>query len=535
MKRRTFIEFLGRAGVLSAAATTLPMGFIAACKQPVAPAAASFSLPFKAIKALGTDELLLAEGFNYDILASVGDKLKENVHFGEHNDYLCFQRINDNEAFLWANHEYMTPLFTSGYDKSSPKTKEQVEKEMTVVGGSILKLKKSENGKWILNVDDPQMARLDANTPIPFAWNENIEGASVALGTFGNCAGGLTPWGNVLTCEENYQDYYGDYVKEEKGDRVFHKSAYGWETHFDRKPQHYGWVVEVDLKNAQAKKLVALGRFSHECATVYQAENGKLVVYTGDDQNDECLYKFISDRSDSLETGTLYVANVEEGKWIALDWNQQELLQQHFKNQTEVLTYCREAAHLLGASKLDRPEDIEIDPISGDIFISLTNNKPKGNYYGSILRLKEKSADKCGIDFSTETFLTGGEESGFTCPDNLAFDKKGNLWFTCDVSGSELGKEHYEDVKNNGLFLVLREGKEAGKVIQVASAPIAAEFTGPWFADDFSTLFLSVQHPGETTTDINNPTSRWPLGGNNMPKSSVVMISGTSLDAIMNA
>ncbi len=260
--------------------------------------------------------------------------------------------------------------------------------------------------------------------------------------------------------------------------------------------------------------------------------DGRIVVYTGDDANNECLYKFIASKPSSLSEGTLYVANIEAGRWESLDYASQPILQKHFKSQTEVLIRLRESSKLVGGTPLDRPEDIDIDPHTGAILVSLTNNKAKDNYHGSILKLEEAEGQYDGLSFTPSTFLAGGEETGFSCPDNLAFDPAGNLWFTSDMSGSAMNKAPYIAFKNNGLFVVPRRGPQAGQVLQVASAPNDAEFTGPCFAPDGKTLFLSVQHPGETSPSIDNLTSHWPDGGQNIPRPSVVCISGSALDGL---
>jgi secreted PhoX family phosphatase len=183
---------------------------------------------------------------------------------------------------------------------------------------------------------------------------------------------------------------------------------------------------------------------------------------------------------------------------------------------------------------LDRPEDIEIDPLTGHVLVSLTNNFPKGNYHGSILKIREKENDHFSLEFEHETFLAGGEETGFTCPDNMAFDPKGNLWLTSDIPGSLIGSNKFGSFGNNGLYYVPSKGSDAGKVIQMASAPVDAELTGPTFTPDGKTLFLSIQHPGERTTDVNDCTSNWPDGGKAIPKPSVVAIQGPLLERIVN-
>lgn len=527
MNRRSFLQFLGRTAAISS--VVAPTALLNACRPPQKN---NLRLPFTPLTPTNIDAVTLAQGFEYQIIVQWKDAISATENFGFNNDYLAFlplQKNNLYDGLLWVNHEYIDQLFISNFKAGDTKTVEQVKKEQYEVGGSIIRIKKVDN-TWQLVKNDPYNRRITAQTPIKFAWHEPIANATQAIGTLGNCAGGVTPWGTILTCEENYDACYGE-TSHITTPPTHINSVYGWEKFFNYPPEHYGWVVEINLKTGEAQKLIALGRCAHECATTFKAPNGKVVVYTGDDANNECLYKFISKKNDSLTEGTLYVANIQEGKWISLDINEQPILQQHFKSQTEVLIRLRQAAKLVGGSPLDRPEDIEIDPLTGNIFVSLTNNIPKGNYNGSILKITEHdNTNKTSLTFTAETYLTGGADMGFACPDNLAFDAKGNLWFTSDMAGYEINKGTYKGLANNGLFVVPAYGSHAGKVIQVASAPIDAEFTGPCFAPDGKTLFLSVQHPGETTTDLNNPTSSFPNGKGNIPKPVVIAISGSSLN-----
>ena len=141
---------------------------------------------------------------------------------------------------------------------------------------------------------------------------------------------------------------------------------------------------------------------------------------------------------------------------------------------------------------------------------------------------------KSALEFDFETLKTGGVATGFSCPDNLLFDKAGNLWFTSDISGSKMNKSlEYLPFKNNGLFVLIRNGVQAGEIIQVASAPVDAEFTGPCFSPDGKTLFLSVQHPGERSPSISNLTSTWP-NKQGIPKSSVITIEGELINKLTN-
>ncbi len=339
----------------------------------------------------------------------------------------------------------------------------------------------------------------------------------------------------MLTCEENYDSFYGEAKYGAQG-RVREQGSYLWEKFFPKhEPEHYGWVVEIDPTTGAAQKHVALGRFAHECCTIAELPDKRIVAYSGDDANDECLYKFVSSAPRSLKEGILYVANLEEGKWVPLDWGSSAILQQHFKNQTDVLVRAREAAKHVGGTVLDRPEDIEIDPETGAVLVTLTNNIPKENYHGSILKIEETDGKHDALTFSHSTFLAGGEETGFACPDNMSFDRAGNLWFTSDISGSKIWEGPYASFGNNGLFVVPRKGPQAGEVIQIASAPVHAELTGPWFSPDGKTLFLSVQHPGENSESLSNLSSNWPEGGQAIPKPSVVCIEGELLEKICSA
>ncbi len=522
--RRQFLEFLGK-GTLTVAASGI---LLEAC-QPTS--SSKVNEESVALTPTFDDKLDLLNTLDFEVLIKWKDQISPKDYFGFNNDYLAFIPLDkkSHEGILWANHEYIHQLFVSEYDGSSERTKAQVDQERYAVGGSLLHIRQKENVSWEVVHDSGYNRRITGTTKIPFNWHEEIKGSSFAIGTLGNCAGGVTPWGTILTCEENYDGFYGE--RAEDGKAII-PSGYGWEKFYPNPPEHYGWVVEVDPLTGTCQKHIALGRCAHECATVKELPDGRVVVYTGDDKNDECLYKFISSKPQSLLDGTLYVANLEQGRWESLDLNERPELQKHFSSQTEVLIQLRKASKLVGGTKLDRPEDIEIDPISGAVFITLTNNKPKGNYFGSILKVEEQDGQYDALSFTSDTFLAGGEETGFACPDNIAFDKAGNLWFASDISGRSIGNSTYQPFGNNGLFVVPRSGDHAGEVLQIGSAPKDAELTGLCFSPDGKTLFLSVQHPGELTTDLRKPTSNWPEGGSSKPKPSVVTIQGDFLTEI---
>jgi len=486
------------------------------------------------------DDLLLANGLDYHVIVRWGDKISQDDYFGFNNDFTCFIPFHDDDpsdGLLWVNHEYVNSLFVSGYDMDKyenpelHRTKEQVDKEMYNVGGSIVRIKQ-EDGKWKVVKNDPHNRRITAKTPIVLNWDHPIKGVSTVIGTHSNCSGGITPWKTFLSCEENYDSFFGETVYDEDNRPMHQPSSYYWEKFYPYPPEHYGWVVEVDPKDGTVQKHIAIGRYAHECCTLYELVDKRVVAYSGDDKNNEHLYKFVSSKPGSLKEGTLYVADITNGKWLALDWESQPVLKERFKDQTEVLVRTREAAKILGATELNRPEDIEIDPITGSVFVSLTNNYHKNDFHGSILKIEETDNKYDALSFKASNFMAGGEENGFSCPDNLAFDMAGNLWFTSDMSGSKMNKEDgpYMAFKNNSLFVIPRHGEDQGKIIRLISAPNDAELTGPWFSPDGKTLFLSVQHPGEQTTDLNNPTSQWPFDADGVPKPAVVAITGDLIE-----
>jgi secreted PhoX family phosphatase len=516
VNRRDFIKFLSGGTMVFASSTGLNL--LTSCS--------TFSVDFPYIKASNQDDVVLAKGLNYEVLFSWGDKLNSKEFVGDNNDFISFKEIAENEAILWVNHEYTNPLFSSGLERS----KSNVDKERKLVGGSLVHIKKNDSSqKWEMVKESQYNRRIDGTTQIPFSNGVEVYGSKSAIGTLANCAGGMTPWGTFLTCEENYDMMYGE--RAEDGSLNTKRSRLKWWKHYPHPPEHYGWVVEIEPRTGKAQKHIQLGRYCHECATCTLTKSGTTVIYSSDDKADEHLYKFIAKDKAKIGRGVLYVANLTDKKWLPLDLELSPILKKHFKDHVDLMINCRKAAKIIGASPLDRPEDIEVDPISGNIFISLTNNKKKGNYAGQILKISENS-DYDSLTFEWEYFITGGEDSTFACPDNMAFDQKGNLWIATDISGKAIGKKPYKSFKNNGLFIIPRGGFSAGRAYQVASAPVDAEFTGICFDNDYSHLFLSVQHPGERSVSKENPTSHWP-NKTGIPRSSVIQISGTTLKKIM--
>jgi hypothetical protein len=287
-----------------------------------------------------------------------------------------------------------------------------------------------------------------------------------------------------------------------------------------------------------------MGRFRHENVAMRVGSDGTVVAYMGDDRNDAMVYKFIADQKyvagdraanlKILESGKLYAADFQNGRWLLLDYTTQKALQDAkrsdgspvFTSQVDVLANARDAALALRATPTDRPEDIEVHPLDGSIYVAFTNNTAHGNFHGQIVRMAEKDNNVASTEFSWEFFAVGGPQSGFSSPDNLIFDAQGNLYMVTDISSSRIGKGIYQFQGNNALFVFRTTGPDAGVAYQFASGPVESEMTGPSWTPDGKTLFLSVQHPGEESPSMNELTSRWPNGGTDVPRPAVVAITG---------
>jgi uncharacterized protein len=551
--RRQFLSFVG-SGALAAItgrASAAPPVFPLPRSKPAGPAS------FKAIDPSRADELLLPAGVKYDTVIRWGDPLGTTApdgsgeHFGFNNDFNCFFPIdaltggqNADEGLLWTNHEYPAPLFLHGYttvDEKAKKIKtaDQIRTERASVGGSVVRISR-KSGAWAYVPGDKHNRRFTADYPIIPTTGPASTIVPFGTGTLANCSGGQTPWNTLLSCEENYPDF--------NDDKLYN---YRWKDvpALAIDERQYGWVVEVDPFGVlPPRKHTALGRFKHENAAVRTGPAGKLVVYMGDDEVDQHLYKYVSDdpvsdlsRADSrlsLEHGTLYAADFAKGEWIPLVFNTHNKVKiekseafaagkkadpaLQITSQAELLLNTRVAARGLGATPLDRCEDCEIHPLDGSLYVALTNNSKHGNLYGHIVRLVEDNPE--GTKFQYEVFLAGGPQTGVCSPDNLAFDRDGNLWVVCDMSSDKMGRGAYKPFGNNGMFVVPTTGPAAGYAYQFASGPIDAELTGPWFTPNQDTLFLSVQHPGEESESLDKLTSHWPAGGESLPRPAVVAV-----------
>lgn len=488
--------------------------------------------------AADADQLLLASGFSYNVLAAYGDPInKSGDTLGFNNSYTSFHPIpgSSTEALLWVNHE--SAPYSWLLDQSKAAVWEQQKQLLYEQGGSVLHLKKDTFGSWNLVSDSTIAHRISGLTPIeltgPVRGSKAVNGATLVQGTLANRGGGKTLWNTQLTCENRFESTCRD-----AGLAL----------------SHYGWVVEVDPfdRNNKPVKHTALGRFHHGSAAMTVNLDNRVIVYMGEDSPTGFVYKFVSTdkwsegngkaNAQLLSEGSLYAADFIQGRWIELSidnvrkqlnlltyqvpesmFKSKETLLKQFQSQSDVLTSVSEAAQLVGATPCDRPAELAIHPANHSVFIACTQNDSRGNLHGQIIRLKESS----GESFAFETFITGGRQSGFSCPGSIAIDKNGSLWVASDISPERLNTGAWSEFKNNGLYLIHSTGT-AQQTKQYASAPTEAALSGLSFTENQSTVFVAVNHPGALGAGTNKPTSRWPhRAGDKASRSAVVAITGS--------
>ncbi|NET34060.1 MAG: DUF839 domain-containing protein [Cyanothece sp. SIO1E1] len=585
-----------------------------------------------------------------------------------------------DDGYLWINHEYTSfPFSTASPGTSSslaesgssssfedvvgfalPVDSSELEfrgESLYNIGGSVVRIRKGANGRYAV-VSDAKNRRLHGLSGLalnadrtdgtfPATWGTSgshqigdtnyLEGTGPAatevfslssdgldkkiIGTGYNCSGGTTPWGTILTAEENFQGSSTFFVGVTEGvlpngTQTGYTAGTTGET-FGLVGEKYGWMVEIDPANpsVRAKKHTALGRFRHENITFRLRPGQPLVAYMGDDRRGGHTWKYVSDgnlgnlgsKSNSVlfEKGTLYVAKFNAngtGEWIPLELNtptdptppsvlgsveiaalgsaqrdarnrlpqraglggaledggslivdttneatilsdyQGKTLADFYTSQGAVLCDAFLAANLVGGTPSSRPEDLEVQPGTNDVFIAYTDHIPGGDGYpdsrifqtaklssavdaqqpsGAFYKITEKSSNGAGTTFTWKTFSEAGEAgadngAGFANVDNLAFDTRGNIWGVTDMStsrqnafrtGAEPGTRDIDHTEtggtdtfvgvfgNNWMFYIPTSGPDAGKVVPFAYGAVRCEMTGPTFLGN--TLILAVQHPGE--------------------------------------
>jgi len=604
--RRSFLQ--GSLAVSAIAATVSPVALMSADK---ARAATGSAFSFPEVEAGVDANHHVAEGYDADVLLRWGDAIfadspefdpinqtaeAQAKQFGYNNDYVGFIPLEGaaDHGLLVVNHEYTNPhlmfpglvTIAEGKVEQDPLSKEQVDVEMAAHGGTIVEIRRVD-GKWQVVRDGANNRRITVNTEMeltgPAAGDDRMKTSAdqtgkKVVGTLNNCAGGVTPWGTYIMAEENFHGYFMGDLPADHAEAANYKrygvpeGSYEWGRFYDRfdlskepnEPNRFGWVVEVDVMdpNSTPKKRTALGRTKHEGAESIVAKNGKVVFYLGDDERFDYVYKFVTDGTfnqddraanmDLLDSGTLYVAKFEEDgsmEWLPLVHGQGPLTAENgFASQADVLIETRRAGDVLGATKMDRPEDVQPNEVNGKVYVMLTNNSrrkadqvdaanPRAeNAFGHIIEISEADGDfaatsgtwevllKCGdpsiaevgATFSTETTKNGW----FGMPDNCAVDSAGRLWVSTD------GNSNKATGRTDGLWAIDTEGDARATSKLFFRVPVGAELCGPLFTPDDQTAFVAVQHPADGGEDweghgrpsyYEDPSTRWPDFKDDMP------------------
>lgn len=581
---------------------TVTIGQAGSCSSATAGIPESGSLRFSEVPRGLDATARVADGYEWRVLVAWGDPLfpdspefdirrltpeAQAKQFGYNCDYIACLPLpagpdGCERALLCVNHEYTNAnLIFPGLKTSADlagMTRQQVEVEMAAVGHSVVTIVRDPATGWRVDRHSRFNRRITAgHTRIrisgPAAGHPRLRtsddptGRSV-LGTLNNCGGGMTPWGTLLICEENFDACFSGIASgsiEERNLRRYgidgpSRFNAAWAKHFPRfnvehepnEPNRFGWVVEFDPRdpNSVPVKRTALGRMKHEGAGVVLNADNRVVVYCGDDERFEYVYRFVTnqpyepDRPESarslLDDGVLSVARFDDDgslRWLPLVCGQGPLTADNgFHSQADVLIETRRAADLLGATPMDRPEDVEPSPTSQCVYVILSNNSKRTasqtnaanprekNVHGHVLELlpprSEAGADHAADQFRWNLFLRGGDpqnpadqvdghpdisSSGWlSCPDNGGFDSRGRLWITTDGAAETTGAA-------DGLYVCETTGPDRARTRLFFQGPRGAELSGVCLTPDDCSLFVSVQHPGEEEgSDFQSPSTRWP-------------------------
>ncbi len=594
-----FADIVSRRGFLARGAAFGLGAFVlgSSALTPVSARAAS-RLGFEAVAANGLDTVTLPEGYSWQIVARWGDPLwsdgvefdhatrgtgeSQERAFGDNTDGMALF-TKDGRNILAVNCEYTNRSIIYGArDSKLPETVDDVRKGKAAHGVSVFEIARKD-GRWSIVKDSPFNRKITADSPMeitgPARGHALLKTAAdpsgtKSLGTWNNCGNGRTPWGTYLTCEENFNGYFSS--SDESNEPSAELSRYGvgnkdwgyaWamaDERFDiskhpNEPNRAGYVVEIDPFDPAStpKKRTALGRFKHENAELVVAPDGRVVVYLGDDERGEFLYRFVSDgrysvggdNRDLLESGTLFVAKFDDdgrGRWIALTPEATGM-----NSQAEICIHTRQAASAVGATTMDRPEWVVSNPRKAEVYCALTNNKNRGrkpnkggdptpvggpnprkqNLYGQIVRWMPDQGDHAAAGFDWDLFVMCGNptvhkdanagsknvtpENMFNSPDGLGFDTTGLLYIQTDGNYSDA--KGFAGMGNNQMLV---GDPETGEIKRFMVGPNACEVTGITWSADRRTLFVGIQHPGEKDVE-----SHFPDGGNTTPRSSVIAIT----------
>ena len=551
-------------------------------------AVAGTGLGFSGIPLHTLDAIKMPPAYTSSVLLRWGDPLFPNTPrmtidnataelqartFGYNCDMNVFFALEGSTGGLMAvNHEYTEGARMFRSYTGATATRAQVDLELAGHGLTVVELARTGTA-WGAKIDSRYNRRITGTTPMeisgPLRGDPQMKtsadpAGTTVLGTLNNCAGGRTLWGTVLTAEENFNQYFGnsDNLPDTNPQKAINK-RYGippkaserqWERLIDRfdaakepnEVNRFGYLVEVDPYDPSSapKKRTAMGRFKHEAASMGVARSGQVVVYSGDDERFDYLYKFVSKgvynpaasakaaNMALLDEGTLYAAKLSDdgtGTWLPLVAGQGALANW---TQSQILLNTRGAADAMKATPMDRPEDVEINPANNRVYMVCTNNSNRtaaqvdgpnpraSNLAGHIIEIDERNGDLGSTRFTWSIFMICGEPtdpttyfagfdktqvSAIGAPDNIAFDGIGNMWIATDGQFNPIKK-------NDSIFAVPIAGPDRGKLQAFLNAPAGAEVCGPEFSPDYEALFVGIQHPGEGGKGPNEPQSVWPDG-----------------------
>ena len=614
-----------RRRLLSAAALSIGGGALLAAGVPLPSLAASAGraagaiIDFAGITVSTADAVMLAEGNTVSLLYAWGDPISDGPRAradagddaaaqarqaGMHHDGMHYFPFIENgkpsstHGLLCINHEYTDDGLLHS-DGMLTWNAEKVAKSKAAHGVSVIEIHLGKDG-WQVVRPSALARRVTADTPCriagparghPAMQTAGDRRGEFVLGTLNNCAMGVTPWGTYLTCEENFNGYFKGSATPSADQKRYGLTGNGagfrWHEHDERfdatrhpnELNRFGWVVEIDPWHPEQApiKRTALGRFKHEGATVTLARDGRVVVYMGDDERFEYVYKFVSHNrfqagspanAHLLDEGTLHVAQFGDdgkGRWLPLRHGEKYpngalTAANGFNDQGDVSIRCRQAADLAGATKMDRPEWIAVHPKSGEVYVTLTNNVKRGtpetpglnaanpraeNTFGHIVRWRENNHDAAASTFEWDIFALAGDPQSpdpnrqgnirgdaYGSPDGLWFDPSGRLWIQTDVSTSTLNKGDYAHLGNNQMLVA---DVNSGETRRFLTGPKGCELTGITATPDGKTLFVNIQHPGEPASERSDPSkptavSAWPanqfpqaVGGR--PRSATIVIT----------
>jgi secreted PhoX family phosphatase len=575
-------------------------------------AAAGNSLGFTPIApvAATVDAVTVPDGFTWSALIRWGDPIlrgapgfdfekqtaaAQAAQFGYNNDFTALIAASSRDGVLVCNHEYTNEsLMFRGWVNDAAASVEQLKISMAAHGLSLVEVsRRSVSKPWTYDPRGRKNRRITAHTPFRFTGpaagssylktTADPRGAT-ALGTLNNCSGSVTPWGTILSGEENINQYFRVTAAPTDAQTAAGYRRYGIATgtgrdwyradeRFDtgvepNEPHRFGWVIEIDPDHPTStpRKHTAMGRFKHEAATIRIAADGRAVAYLGDDERFDYLYKFVSKRKYRkgrsrlvkrhnmalLSEGDLYVARFAgtpspdhdgTGTWIPLVTG--GVSRVPGMSVEQVLVFTRLAADKVAATTMDRPEDVQPSPVTGKVYMSCTNNSNRtasqidaanpraNNKSGHVIEISETNNDAaattfdwaivlvCGNPDDPSTYFSGYDRtkvSPISCPDNLAFDRQGNLWIATDGQPDSIGL-------NDALHAVPISGAERGHVQQFLAVPTGAETCGPVISEDGYTVLVAVQHPGDVVgATPEKPASTFPYDGTGQPRPSVIQV-----------